>query len=275
MKDVSPDSFKRNLDFHYDWQCPEADKIRLLWAKKHFKDDPMESYFLLRNTRDILAKEGKSDNEIEKYLVKSVIAGLKLRESSDEYKRKRALSLKTIGDDLLNKVYSRMPFGAKIDIAKHLKDEKKIKELSRQANKRGDNKQAYDLWFDAQGDLDTPYINLLRKGIIDMAIKQERLWIVNDKDSVGQGLVFDRAINIKGLEEDSYKVTWRNKDENRLPIARGKVLETFGTERALRKFLRPDYSDEKSDEIGIKYVLGLVAEKYGVDSKELMNLVKT
>jgi len=238
----------------------EADdsELSLRWAKKHTDSDPREAYIILN-------KEEPDGEDV----LKAASSGIKY--SKDFQKEKYyGLSLDKINKAHLKKLLSKAPFDIRVEIARHLKDEKELKSLSRKALKNEKLYEAYNLWVEGKGNLKDPYISKIRTKLITERISGSEHFLLDfRRDSVGAVEYYDALIKTKNFRE-AHKIALNLKDEERIQKTREKILGEGDFERALSFFMSYGIKDEK----GIKHVMEKTAETHNVPIELVKEMIE-
>ncbi len=243
----------------------EDTKLVLLWAKKHAKSEPKRSYHVFK-------QKSYNGKEVEV----AVISGLELGWEANNQERR--LSVEEIDEKYLKKVYGKVPFKVKVDIALHLKDKKRLNKLSLEANKQRKLNDAYRLWISSEGDQLAPYITEIRSKLIEDGIKNHggSMSFLERSDHIGTIKAYEALVESKAGERENnlihaHKLALRIGNETMTQRVRQLMLN-IGPRFALGNFI--GYSGEVKDEIGIDYVLSTVAESQGVEKDQLRKFLE-
>ncbi|GAI16223.1 unnamed protein product, partial [marine sediment metagenome] len=188
-------------------------ELSLRWAKKHTDSDPREAYLILN-------KEEPDGEDV----LKAASSGIKY--DGDFQKREYyGLPLSQISKAHLKKLLPKSPFDIRVNIARHLKDEKALKSLSRRALANGNLDEAYNLWIDGKGDPKDPDISKARTKLITGKVSgSEHCFLDFRKDLVGAVEYYDALMNAGNFKE-AYKVALNLGDEKRAQRTREKMLD--------------------------------------------------
>ena len=238
----------------------EADdsELSLRWAKKHTDSDPREAY-------SILNKEEPNEEDV----LKAASSGIKY--SKDFQKEKYyGLSLDQISKAHLKKLLPKAPFDTRVEIARHLKDEKELKNLSRKALKDKNLVEAYNLWIDGKGNPKDPDISKVRTKLITGKVSgSERFFLDFRKDSVGAIEYYDALIK-KGDFKEAHEIALNLGDEERAQRTREKILGG-DLEKAL-SFFRC-FHDEVKGKKEIEHVAERAAETHNVPTELVREII--
>ncbi len=236
---------------------------RLLWAKKHTKDEPRLAYSIFRQQ-----KLGGMQ------VIAAVKAGLSLEMYQNE---ERALSPSEVSETHLRRAYKSAPFDVKIKIASHLKDSEELRALSRQAHENGKLDTAYRLWVAGEGNLDEGYIDGIRTALIADGIENHfgYMTALDRSDKKGMAEAYDTLMSTdKGRRTDNlrqaYEIALDLRNEERIQRAREEIV-AISPEWAIRNFTS---QTRGNDERGLDYVLGVVSSQHGIEQGELKRLVQ-
>jgi len=236
---------------------------RLLWAKKHARDEPKTAYKIFTEQEFNGAP-----------VIKAVKAGLSLKSYQNEEK---TLGTSEISESHLRKAYKTASFDVKVQIASHLKDSDKLQELSGQAHKRKDLDKAYRLWIAGKGNLDGDYIDGVRTGLIENAVETRygSMHFLDSSDTKGMIEAYttlmetDKGKRRNNLSE-AYEIALNLGDEDRTQRVREEIV-AISPESAICDFTN---KTRGNDEKGLDYVVRVVASEHGVDSGELRRFVE-
>jgi len=247
----------------YDVQkFSEDPEMGLLWAKKHAKDEPKTAYLIFTQQEFNGAQ-----------VIAAVRAGLEL----ESYQNKeRVLETQEVNEPHLRKAYKSASFDVKVRIASHLKDSKKLKELSRQAYRKSDLGRAYSLWVAGKGDLNGDYIGGIRTALITDGVKDNHgyMTFLDNSDSVGMAEAHDTLMKTDKGERTSnlgsaYEIALKLEDEGRTQRTREEIV-AINPAWAVRSFTNETRGEDRE---GLNYVLGVVATEHGVNREDLRRLV--
>jgi len=233
-------------------------ELSLRWAKKHTDSDPREAY-------PILNKEEPNGEDV----LKAAISGIKY----DRDSRKReyyGLSLDKISDAHLKKLLSKAPFDIRVKIAGHFKDEKTLRNLSKEALKAGNLNEAYDLWIEGKGNPKDLDISKVRTKLITGKVSgSERFFLNFREDPVGAVEYYDTLMNAGDFKE-AHEVALNLGDEERTQRTREKMLEG-DLEKTLSFFA--DFGGEAKDRKGIEQVAEKTAETHNVPTELVREII--
>jgi len=233
----------------------EADdlELSLRWAKKHTDSDPPEAYLILNeeepNGEDVL---------------KAAISGIK---SEREYDK---LSLDKINKAHLKKLLLKAPFDVRVEIAGHFKDEKALRNLSKEALKEKNLDEAYNLWVKGKGNPKDSDISKVRTKLITGKVSGSKPCFLNFReDTVGAAEYYDALMNAGDFEE-AHEVALNLGDGERTQRTREKMLKG-DLEKTLSFFA--DFGGEVKDRKGIEQVAEKVAETYDVPTELVRDII--
>ncbi len=230
----------------------EADdlELSLRWAKKNKDSNPQEAY-------PILNKEEPNGKDV----LKAAIYGIKCEE---DFQRREyyGLPLSQISKVHLKKLLSKAPFNIRVKIARHFKDEKALRNLSRKAIGLKDFREAYNLWIEGKGNPKDHDISEIRTKLIKL-INTGHCFLNFREDPVGAVEYYDALINAGDFRK-AYNVALDLRDEERAQRTREKILEG-DLEKALSFFI--DFRDKVKDKKGIERIAEKVAETYDVPTE--------
>lgn len=229
-------------------------ELSLRWAKKYTDSSPREAYLILN--------EEEPDGED---VLKAAISGIKCER---EYYR---LSLDKISDAHLKKLLLKAPFDVRVEIAGHFKDEKALRNLSREALKAGNLNEAYDLWIDGKGNPKDSDISKVRTKLITGRVSgSERFFLAFREDPVGAAEYYDALMNA-GNFKDAHEVALNLGDEERAQRTREKILGG-DLEKALSFFA--DFGGKEKDRKGIEHVLEKTAETHNLPIEVIEEIIE-
>jgi len=228
-------------------------ELNLRCAKKNIDSNPRDAY-------PILNKEEPDGEDV----LRAAISGIKCEK---EY---HGLSLDKISDAHLKKLLSKAPFDVRVEIAGYFKDEKALRNLSREALKEGNLDKAYNLWIEGKGNLEDPDISKVRtKLIIGKVSGSERFFLDFRKDPIGAVEYYDALMKAKNVRE-AYEIALNLKDEERTQRTREKMLEG-DLEKTLSFFT--DFGGEAKDRKGIELIAEKVAETHNVPTELVREII--
>ena len=229
-------------------------ELSLRWAKKYTDSSPREAYLILN--------EEEPDGED---VLKAAISGIKYER---EYYR---LSLDKISDAHLKKLLLKAPFDVRVEIAGHFKDEKALRNLSREALKAGNLGKAYDLWIDGKGNPKDSDISKVRTKLITGRVSGSKPCFLNFReDPVGAAEYYDALMNA-GNFKDAHEVALNLGDEERAQRTREKILGG-DLEKALSFFA--DFGGKEKDRKGIEHVLEKTAETHNLPIEVIEEIIE-
>ncbi len=234
-------------------------EFSLLWAKKHTDSDPIEAYKILNRQ--------EPDGED---VLKAAISGIEYKEDSLR-REKYGLSLSQISETHLKKILleTKTPFKVRVKIARNLKNEEELKNLSKEAVADKKLDEAYNLWVNGKGDPKDPEMSAIRTKLINKKISSSEYFSLNFKgDSIGAVEYYNSLIKAKNFKE-AYEIALDLKDEERTQKTREKILAGDLGE-ALSFFMSYGVKDEK----GIKHVMEKTAETHNVPTELVREIIK-
>lgn len=238
----------------------EADdsELSLRWAKKHTDSDPREAYIILN-------KEEPDEEEV----LKAASSGIKY--SKDFQKEKYyGLSLDKINKAHLKKLLPKAPFDIRVEIARHLKDEKELKNLSKEALEDKKLYEAYNLWIDGKGNPEDPDISKVRTKLITRKVSgSEHFFLHFKEDPVGAVEYYDALMNAGNFKE-AHEIALDLGDEERAQRTREKILGG-DLEKAL-SFFRC-FRDEVKGEKEIEHVAERAAETHNIPTEIVREII--
>ena len=233
----------------------EADdlELSLRWAKKHTDSDPPEAYLILNeeepNGKDVL---------------RAAISGIKCER---EYDR---LPLDKISETHLKKLLLKAPFDIRVEIAGYFKDEKALRNLSREALKDKNLDKAYNLWIEGKGNPKDPDISKVRTKLITGRVSGSGHFFLDfRKDPVGAVEYYGALMNAGDFRE-AHEIALKLEDEERAQRTREKMLEG-DLEKTLSFFA--DFGGEAKDRKGIELIAEKVAETHNVPTELVREII--
>ncbi len=184
-----------------------------------------------------------------------------------------AFSVVEIDYSHLEDVYRYSPFETKVRIAQRLDDSQRLQSLSKQALRKGDLREAYELWIKGKGNLDDEYINKIRTKLILESTEKDFCYLpLHESDKKGYIEAFDVLMQGGKLNdvEKAYEIAVSHLgDEERTQKAR-EFLVDIDPKYALYLFSR---NDERKDEKGIDYLVEVIASKSSAEKSFLRRVV--
>ncbi len=246
-----------NISIH-DVKEADDSELSLRWAKKHTDSDPQEAYVILNKEEP----DGKD-------VLMAANSGIKY--SNDFQKEKYyGLPLSKINKTHLKKLLPKAPFDIKVEIARHLKDEKALKSLSRKALEDGNLDKAYNLWIEGKGNPKDPDISEIRTKLITGKVSgSERFFLNFREDPVGAVEYYDALIKKRDFKE-AHEIALNLGDEKRAQRTREKILGG-DLERALSFFAC--FRDKVKGEKEIEHIAEKTAETNNVPTELVMDII--
>jgi hypothetical protein len=234
----------------------EADdsELSLRWAKKHTDSDPPEAY-------SVLNKEEPNGKDV----LKAAISGIK---SEREYDK---LSLRQINKAHLKKLLLKAPFDVRVRIAGHFKDEKTLRNLSKEALKAGNLNEAYNLWVEGKGNPKDPDISKVRTKLITGKVSGSGHWFSNFREDPVGAVEYCDALIKKGDFREAHEIALDLGDEERAQRTREKMLGG-DLEKALSFFV--GFSGKIEDRKGVEHVADKTAETYNVPTELVKEIIE-
>ena len=232
----------------YDAKECDDPGLKIAWARKNFTDSPGTAYAIFQQTR-------QTGPEV----LKAVRAGLERHWNGGDQEKLRP---EDITETQLRAVYDRVTLGSKVAIALHLKDDEQLYRLSRTFRAKQEYQQAYSLWVQGHGDLESPYITEIRQQMIDQGIAKDYLPIhtFDPEDRPGLLQLYHAVIETK--PDVAYGLAKKVQDESLLQRARETVVRQSPA-KGLNLF-----ASEK-DSTGLDLAVTALAHKFSVP-KELV-----
>jgi hypothetical protein len=226
-------------------------ELSLLWAKKNTDSDPPEAY-------SILNKEEPDGEDV----LKAASSGIKY-DSDSQRREYYGLPLSQISEVHLKKLLLKAPFDVRVKIARHFKDEKALRNLSREAIGLKNFREAYNLWVEGKGNLKDSDISEIRTKLITGRVSGSEIGYLFSnfkEDPVGAVEYYDALIK-KGNFKEAHEVALDLGDEQRAQRTREKLLEG-DLEKTLSFFTC--FHDKVKGEKEIEHVAEKVAETHSV-----------
>lgn len=234
-------------------ECDDQE-LKIAWARKNFTDSPGTAYAIFQQTR-------QTGPEV----LKAVRAGLERPWKGDRDQEK--LSPQDIKETQLRAVYNSVTLGSKVAIALHLKDNKQLCFLSRTFRAKKEYQQAYSLWVQGHGDLESPYITEIRQQLIDKGIAENYLPIHTFDLGDRPGLLQLYHAVIETKPDVAYGLAKKVQDESLLQRARETVVRQSPAKGL--KFFRSE-----NDSTGLEIAVTALAHTFSVP-KELVEQYTT
>ena len=251
----------QRYQFEKNQELATEQELLLPWARHHAISQPLEAY-------RVFVATGFEGDEV----VAAVQAGLALERYRNEH---RALDTSQVTEPHLKRAYEGAPFEVQVRIAYRLKDEPKLQDLSKRANKKGKFDEAYRHWVAGRGSLDGEYIARIRTKLIDDVVKKGYGYVsfLATNDHAGQVEAFEALMaqgTGKGNHLDkAHKLAFTMGDEARTQRVREAM---FSVNPAWALGFFKGNSSRKRDERGIDYVINTVASQQGVEPSTLREL---
>jgi len=251
----------QRYQFEKNQELATEQELLLPWARHHAISQPLEAY-------RVFVATGFEGDEV----VAAVQAGLALERYRNEH---RALDTSQVTEPHLKRAYEGAPFEVQVRIAYRLKDEPKLQDLSKRANKKGKFDEAYRHWVAGRGSLDGEYIARIRTKLIDDVVKKGYGYVsfLATNDHAGQVEAFEALMaqgTGKGNHLDkAHELAFTMGDEARTQRAREAM---FSVNPAWALGFFKGNSSRKRDERGIDYVVNAVASQQGVEPSTLREL---
>ena len=241
-----------------DVKKADDSELSLRCAKKNTDSDPRRAYLILN--------EEEPDGED---VLKAASSGIKY--DGDFQKREYyGLPLSQISKVHLKKLLFKAPFDIRVNIARHFKDEKALKSLSKKALKDGNLDEAYNLWVEGKGNPEDPDISKIRTKLITGRVSGSEHRFLNFKeDPVGAVEYYDALMNAGDFKK-AHEIALDLGDEERTQRTREKILGG-DLEKALSFFA--DFGGEVKDRKGIEHVAEKVAETHNVPTESVREII--
>jgi len=253
--------------------------FKLLWAKKHRKDNPRAAYRIFTD----IGCSGRLEPYEGKEVLEAVVEGLRLGlEGEDRLLgalhpgSSKALYPGNIQREHLEAVYDKLPFNTRFAIAEHQDDKDKLMKLSREAEEKGNHQIAYNIWIKAEGSLDDAFFKQVRGEIIKQGLDPKETYFkghLDSRDIAGRQEVCDAFMRRRSTENlrIAYNFAKSINDEQRTQKARQKIVAR-GPREAYRFF--QGFSQRERDETGIDLAVAVIAKEQGVSAEQLKPLVE-
>ncbi len=245
----------------WDLERLKDPELSLLWAQHHAEKCPSKAYaiFLKQN-----------------YEGEEVLTAVKSGLTGSQYK----LELTAIRKKDLEAAYSSLPLGVRVAIAADLKDQEKLRELSRELVKKSSPNDyhaltaAYRLWLEGNGKKDDPYFINLRTTLIEKELSGVNpsfpfgpsFTFLDRDDQAGQREAF--ALVLERFPVSAYNLAARIEDETLLQQARQGIVARNPVQ-ALRYFQGEGTSRIEKDSVGLELALTALEQKYKIPRQRI------
>ena len=241
-----------------DVKKADDSELSLRCAKKNTDSDPRRAY-------PILNKEEPDGEDV----LRAAISGIKYDGDFQE-REYYGLPLNQISKAHLKKLLLKAPFDIRVKIAGHFKDEKTLRNLSREALKEGNLDKAYNLWVEGKGNLEDLDISKVRTKLITGKVSgSERFFLDFRKDPVGAVEYYNALMNAGGFKE-AHEIALNLEDEKRAQRTREKILGG-DPEKALLFFRC--FRDKVKGEKEIEHVAERAAETHNVPTELVRDII--
>ena len=238
----------------------EADdsELSLRWAKKNINSNPRGAYSIL-NKKEPNGKD----------VLKAASSGIKY--DGDFQKREYyGLPLSQISKAHLKKLLFKAPFDIKVKIARHLKDEKALRSLSRKALKDKNLDKAYKLWVEGKGNPRDHDISEIRTKLIIGQVSGSEHYLLNFREDPVGAVEYYNALMNAGDFKEAHEIALNLEDEKRAQRTREKILGG-DLEKALLFFRC--FRDKVKGEKEIEHVAERAAETHNVPTELVRDII--
>jgi len=227
----------------------EDPELSLLWAQLRAKEFPSKAYAIFQ-------KQNYRGPEV----LTAVKSGLELHQGY------YLLKPNAIRNEDLQAVYPTMSLEIQVDIARHWKDQERLRELSKKFPAKVSDfwkgysflTVAYSLWLEGNGEKDDPHFRHMRTALIEKELSgtHPSFAFLGPDDQVGRREAFNKALNVSPAT--AYKLALSIEDETMLQQARQGVVARNPVE-AFRYF-----QGVEKDPVGIQLALAALEQVYKI-----------